>query len=56
MRREGVILDDYCNSIIVTISKKQKVNMCDKFITLSLLTHASKILTKIINRRIEKKK
>lgn len=48
-----VVSDDYCNSIIMSITKKQKANTCDQFKTLSLLTHALKILTKIINRCIE---
>lgn len=48
---KGEIPDDYCNSIIVSIPKKQNVNTCDQFRTLSLITLASKILTNIINRR-----
>ncbi|KAL4132882.1 hypothetical protein QTP88_009959 [Uroleucon formosanum] len=52
---KGDVPDDYCESIIVTIPKKSGANSCGQFRTLSLLTHVSKILTKIINRRIEGK-
>jgi len=52
---KGDVPGDYCKSIIVTIPKKSGANSCEHFRTLSLLTHASKILTKIINRRIEGK-
>lgn len=52
---KGDIPDDYCKSIIVTIPKKSGATSCEQFRTLSLLTHVSKILTKIINRRIEGK-
>lgn len=51
----GEIPDDYYNSIIVTILKKQKANTCYQFRTLSLIMNESKILTKIINRRLERK-
>ena len=52
---KGDVPDDYCKSIIVTIPKKSGSNSCEQFRTLTLLTHVSKILTKIINRRIEGK-
>jgi len=52
---KGDVPDDYCKSIIVTVPKKSGENFCEQFRTLSLLTHASKILTKIINRRIKGK-
>jgi len=52
---KGDVPDDCCKSIIVTIPKKSGANSCEHFRTVSLLTHASKILTKIINRRIEGK-
>lgn len=44
---------DYDKNIIVTISKKISVNSCDQFWTISL--SISKILTKLIDRRIERK-
>jgi hypothetical protein len=52
---KGDVSDDYCKSIIVTIPKKSGANSCEQFRTLNLLTHVSKILTKIINRKIEGK-
>lgn len=49
---EKDVPDEYCKSIIVTIPKKSGENFCEQFRTLSLLTHVSKILTKIINQKI----
>jgi len=51
----GDVPDNYRKSIIVTIPKKSETNYCEQFRILSLLTHVSKILTKVINRRIEGK-
>jgi len=52
---KGDVPDDYCKSIIVTIPKKSGANSCEQFRTLSPLTDVSKILTKLINRRLEEK-
>ncbi|VVC33883.1 Hypothetical protein CINCED_3A000978 [Cinara cedri] len=52
---KGDVPDDNRKSIIVTIPKKSGTNFCEQFRTLSLLTHVSKILTKVMNRRIEGK-
>uniref|UniRef100_A0A8D8YBS6 Craniofacial development protein 2 n=1 Tax=Cacopsylla melanoneura TaxID=428564 RepID=A0A8D8YBS6_9HEMI len=51
----GDIPEDFKESKIVLLPKKQKSKKCEDFRTLSLLSHASKILTTIIKRRIEKK-
>lgn len=50
----GDIPEDFKESKIVLLPKKQKSKKCEDFRTLSLLSHASKILTTIIKRRIEK--
>ena len=49
----GKVPDDFKKSKIVTLPKKGNSEKCEDFRTISLLSHASKILTKIINRRIE---
>jgi hypothetical protein len=40
---------------MVILTKKNKSTKCEEYRTLSILTHTSKILTKIILGRIEKK-
>jgi len=52
---KGDFPNDNCKSIIVTIPKKSGANSCEQFRTLSPLTDVSKILTKLINRRLEEK-
>jgi len=52
---KGDVPDNYRKRIIATIPKKNGTNFCEQFRTLSLLPHVSKILTKVINRRIEGK-
>jgi len=54
MYEEEEVLDNYCESIIVTIPKKRGTNSCKQFRTLSLLKHVSKVLTKIIKRKIDR--
>lgn len=44
---KGEVPDDYCNSIIVTILKKQRANTCDQFRKLSLRVH-KKFLQKLL--------
>jgi len=51
----GEMPEDYIKSIIIPIPKKAPAKKCEKFRTISLLSHASKILTKIIFQRIESK-
>ncbi|KAI5718650.1 hypothetical protein M8J77_024598 [Diaphorina citri] len=50
----GTIPADFTKCIIIPIPKKAKAQTCDQYRTLSLTSHASKILTRIILRRIEK--
>ncbi|VVC43972.1 Reverse transcriptase domain [Cinara cedri] len=51
----GEMSKDYVNSIIIPIPKKAAAKKCEEFRTISLLSHASKILTEIIFQRIESK-
>lgn len=40
---------------MIPIPKKQKAGKCEEYKTLSLISHASKILAKIVHKRIEQK-
>ena len=50
---EGKIPKDFQKSVIIPIPKKINADRCEYYRTISLLPHASKILTRIIYRRIE---
>uniref|UniRef100_A0A8D8R613 Craniofacial development protein 2 n=1 Tax=Cacopsylla melanoneura TaxID=428564 RepID=A0A8D8R613_9HEMI len=52
---EGNILEDFTKCKICVIPKKTGTTKCNEHRTLSLLSHASKILTNIIINRIEDK-
>ena len=47
--------DDMMASIVIPIEKKQGAQECVEFRTISLVSHASKILLKILTRRLEAK-
>lgn len=49
----GEIPKDFCQSVIIPIPKKSGADRCEDYRTISLTTHASKILTKIVYRRME---
>jgi len=51
---EGVIPEDFRNSVIITLPKRANAEICENYRTISLLVHASKILTRIIYNRLEK--
>ncbi|VVC40988.1 Hypothetical protein CINCED_3A024301 [Cinara cedri] len=51
----GEMPEDYIKSIIILIPKKAAAKKCEEFRTISLLSHASKILIKITFQRIESK-
>lgn len=55
MYRDGNIPKDFAKSKIVLIPKKGNSTECKNYRTISLLTHASKILLIIIKNRIQKK-
>ena len=49
----GIVPNDYKHNIILAIPKKRGSDRCQDFRTISLTTHASKILTRIVHRRME---
>uniref|UniRef100_A0A8D8YBX5 Craniofacial development protein 2 n=1 Tax=Cacopsylla melanoneura TaxID=428564 RepID=A0A8D8YBX5_9HEMI len=51
----GDIPEDFQESKIVMLPKKANTKKCENFRTLSLLSHASKILTNIVKKRIQHK-
>ena len=50
----GDIHSDIEKNIIIPIPKKKRAQKCEDFRTIILTTHASKILTRIIYRRIDR--
>lgn len=50
----GEVPEDFVKCIIVPLPKKPNARSCEEYRTLSLVCHASKIVTGIIRRRIEK--
>ncbi len=55
MYEEGEVPIDFQKSKLVMIPKKAKASKCEDYRTISLLSHASKILTRIIHKRIQSK-
>jgi len=51
----GIIPKDFEKCIIIPIPKKKKSERCEEYRTISFIIHASKILTKIMHKRIESK-
>lgn len=51
----GTIPQDWLTSIFVPIPKKNNANKCSDFRLISLMSHALKIMLKVIHRRIYKK-
>lgn len=55
MYKTGQIPSDLTKCLIIPIPKKARAQTCEQYRTLSLISHASKVLTRIIMRRIETK-
>src|SRR6218665_3578562 len=55
MYEKGEWLDDFNKSAVVPIEKKANATKCGDFRTISLIPHASKIVLKILTRRITAK-
>ena len=55
MYSTGDIPSDFEKNIIIPIPKKKRAEKCEDFRIISLTTHASKILTRIIYRRTERR-
>ena len=51
----GIWPEDFLQSIMIPMKKKQNATKCEDYRTISLLTHASKILLKIIAKRVQAK-
>lgn len=49
----GNLPKDFKRNIILTIPKKSGADKCENYRTISLTSHASKILTRIVQRRME---
>ena len=47
--------EDWRRAVLITIPKKVDLQQCSNYRTISLISHASKIMLKIIMRRIGKK-
>ena len=52
---EGVWPEDFTKSVLIPLPKKMNATACGEFRTISLITHASKILLKVLNKRLEGK-
>ena len=51
----GVIPTDLKQSIFITLPKKSKAQSCTEYRTVSLMSHITKLLLKVIEQRIVKK-
>jgi len=47
--------DDFTKAIMIPLQKKQNATECGDHRTISLISHASKIILRVLNRRIESK-
>ncbi|KAI5728841.1 hypothetical protein M8J77_021978 [Diaphorina citri] len=52
MYKTGNILSDFLSSTFITLPKVNKAKNCSQFRTISLISHASKILLQLIKQRI----
>ena len=51
----GIWPEDFLQAIIIPIKKKPNTTSCEEHRTISLLTHASKIMVRILAKRIQGK-
>jgi len=47
--RTGKWPDDFLQTILISIKKKANASRCIEYRTISLLTHASKVLLRVLN-------
>ena len=52
---EGVWPKDFTKTVLIPLPKKLNASDCGDYRTISLITHASKILLKVLNKRLEGK-
>ena len=55
MHNSGIIPTDLKQSIFITLPKKSKAQSCTEYRTISLMSHVTKLLLKVIEQRIVKK-
>ena len=53
--KEGVWPSDFKRSVLVPLEKKRNATRCEDFRTISLILHATKVVLRIIKRRLETK-
>ena len=51
----GIWPEDFLQTIMIPLKKKANATVCEEYRTISLLTHASKIMIRIMTRRIQAK-
>jgi hypothetical protein len=54
MYRDGEWPEQFCESVILPIKKKPNAMECKEYRTLSLICHSSKIMLRILTRRLER--
>ena len=47
--------EDFLNTVMIPIEKKTNAVRCEDHRTISLISHASKVMLKIINRRLQRR-
>jgi hypothetical protein len=52
---KGTLPKDFTQSIIIPIPKKKNASKCEQFRTISLIPHTSKVILKILQKRISSK-
>jgi len=52
--KDGVLAKDFLQSVMIPMEKKNAVR-CEDFRTISLISHASKVVMRILAKRIERK-
>ena len=55
MYNSGIVPTDLKQSIFITLTKKSKAQSCTEYRTISLMSHITKLLLKVIEQRIVKK-
>lgn len=53
--KDGVWPEDYCKSVLVPLEKKTNATRCEDHRTISLISHASKVLLRVLTTRLERK-
>jgi len=53
--RTGIWPEDFLETIMIPIKKKPNATKCEEHRTISLLTHASKVLLKVLTKRLQAK-